>query len=42
VSEIIQQMHRDGVLVTLSQQYYGDDFATAAKEFDVEALGQLP
>jgi len=42
VSEIIQQMHQDGFLVALSRQYYGDDFATAAKEFDVKALGQLP
>ena len=42
VSEIMQQMHQDGTLVTLSRKYYGDDFATAAEEFDIKALGQLP
>ncbi len=42
VTEIIQQMHSDGTLLKLSQQYYGDDFTTAASQFDVQALGQLP
>jgi polar amino acid transport system substrate-binding protein len=42
VSEIIQQMHSDGTLLKLSQQYYGEDFTTAASQFDIHALGQLP
>jgi len=42
VSEIVQQMHRDGTLLKLSQQYYGEDFTTAASQFDVQALGQFP
>ena len=42
VSEIIQQMHSDGTLLRLSQQYYGEDFTTAASQFDVHALGQFP
>jgi polar amino acid transport system substrate-binding protein len=39
---IIQQMHSDGTLLRLSQQYYGEDFTTAASQFDIYALGQLP
>ena len=42
VSEIIQQMHSDGTLLRLSQQYYGEDFTTAASEFDIHALSQFP
>jgi polar amino acid transport system substrate-binding protein len=42
VTKIIQQMHQDGTLRTLSQKYYAGDFTTAASEFDVNALGQLP
>jgi polar amino acid transport system substrate-binding protein len=42
VSEIIQQMHSDGTLLRLSQQYYGEDFTTAASEFDVDGLDQYP
>ena len=42
VTEIIQQMHGDGTLRRLSQQYYGQDFTTAASQFDVYALDQLP
>jgi len=42
VSEIIEQMHSDGTLLRLSQQYYGEDFTTAASHFDIDALGQLP
>jgi polar amino acid transport system substrate-binding protein len=41
-SEIIQQMHSDGTLLRLSQQYYGEDFTTAASQFDVDGLGQYP
>ena len=42
VSEIIQQMHGDGTLLRLSQQYYGEDFTTAASGFDIRALSQFP
>ena len=40
VSEIILEMHEDGTLLELSQQYYGMDLTTAAGEFDLAALGQ--
>jgi polar amino acid transport system substrate-binding protein len=40
-SQIVQDMHEDGTLVRLSQQYYGLDFTTAASQFDVQSLGQL-
>ena len=42
LDEIIQQMHSDGTLLRLSQQYYGKDFTTAASQFDIHALDQLP
>jgi polar amino acid transport system substrate-binding protein len=42
VSEIIQQMHNDGTLVKLSQKHYGQDFTTAASQFDLRALDQFP
>lgn len=42
LNEIIQQMHSDGTLRNLSQKYYGLDLASAAGEFDVKTLGQLP
>jgi polar amino acid transport system substrate-binding protein len=42
VTKIVQQMHQDGTLRTLSQKYYAGDFTTAASEFDINALGQLP
>ncbi|MBI3286633.1 MAG: transporter substrate-binding domain-containing protein [Chloroflexi bacterium] len=41
VTEIMQQMHADGTLLRLSQQYYGEDLTSAAAQFDVGALGQL-
>jgi polar amino acid transport system substrate-binding protein len=41
VSEVIQQMHSDGTLLKLSQQYYGTDLTTAAAKFDVNALDQF-
>jgi polar amino acid transport system substrate-binding protein len=41
VSQIVQDMHEDGTLVRLSQQYYGLDFTTSASQFDMQALGQL-
>ncbi len=42
VTEIIQQMHSDGTLLKLSQQYYATDLTTAAAKFDVNALAQFP
>ena len=42
VTEIIQQMHSDGTLQKLSQQYYQTDLTTATAKFDVNALAQFP
>ena len=42
VSETIQKMHQDGTLLRLSQQYYGEDFTTAASQFDITGLTQIP
>jgi polar amino acid transport system substrate-binding protein len=42
VNEIIQQMHSDGTLLRLSQQYYGQDLTTAAGKFDLQSLNQFP
>ena len=42
LTEIVQQMHADGTLLKLSQQYYGLDLTTAAKDFDWKSLGQIP
>lgn len=41
VTEIINQMHSDGTLVKLSNQYYGIDLASAAAKFDWAALNQF-
>jgi len=40
VTEIIQQMHSDGTLLKLSQQYYGTDLTTTAGKYDLNALKQ--
>lgn len=40
VNEILQEMHSDGTLLDLSDQYYGLDLTTAAGEFDVANLEQ--
>jgi polar amino acid transport system substrate-binding protein len=40
VNEIIQEMHADGALKQLSEQYYGSDLASAAAEFDIAGLEQ--
>ncbi|MGW8251302.1 MAG: transporter substrate-binding domain-containing protein [Anaerolineales bacterium] len=40
VSRIISEMHSDGTLMNLSQQYYGLDLTTAAGEFDLAQLNQ--
>jgi polar amino acid transport system substrate-binding protein len=42
LNEVIQSMHEDGTLLTLSQKYYGLDLTTAAGDFEVASLGQLP
>ncbi len=42
VSEIIQEMHKDGALLKFSQKHYGQDFTTAAGRFDLRKLNQPP
>lgn len=42
ITEIIQHMHQDGTLLTLSEQYYGLDLITAAQQFNFDALEQFP
>jgi ABC-type amino acid transport substrate-binding protein len=42
LTEIIQEMHRDQTLVTLSKQYFGGDFTTLASQYDVNVLTQSP
>jgi len=42
ISEIIQQMHKDGTLLKLSQQYYNLDLTSAAEKFDISTLKQWP
>jgi polar amino acid transport system substrate-binding protein len=41
VTELIQQMHQDGTLKKLSEEFYGMDLASAAAKFDVNALNQF-
>lgn len=40
VNKAIQEMHADGTLKTLSEQYYGTDLAAAGATFDLAALNQ--
>ena len=40
VNAAIQEMHADGTLKTLSEQYYGTDLAAAGATFDLAALAQ--
>jgi polar amino acid transport system substrate-binding protein len=42
VSEIIQQMHRNGTLSDLSLNYYGVDYTVEASKFDINTLSQFP
>jgi polar amino acid transport system substrate-binding protein len=42
LTEIIQEMHKDGTLLKLSQKYYGGDFTSPAAAFDLHSLGQIP
>jgi polar amino acid transport system substrate-binding protein len=41
VTEILQQMHSDGTLIKLSEEFYGLDLASAAAKFDWNALNQF-
>ncbi len=41
VNEIIRGFHADGTLRTLSLESFGEDYATAAGEFDLDAIGQV-
>ncbi len=41
ITEIILELHEDGTLLQLSQQYYGLDLTSAAALFDWEALDQF-
>jgi polar amino acid transport system substrate-binding protein len=41
LTKLIVQMHVDGTLAKLSNQYYGLDLASAAAKFDWEALNQI-
>ena len=40
VNEIIRSAQADGTLGALSEKFFGTDYATAASEFDLEAIGQ--
>lgn len=40
VDEVVHDLHASGQLAALSTQYFGTDYATAAGEFDMSALGQ--
>lgn len=42
VTEIIREMHADGVLLSLSQKYYGMDYTTIAGKFDIKPLEKMP
>jgi polar amino acid transport system substrate-binding protein len=42
VTQIIQEMHKDGILQKLSKDYYGNDYATPAARFDIQSLNQFP
>jgi polar amino acid transport system substrate-binding protein len=41
VTEVINEMHADGTLKELSMKYYNADLASAAADFDWEALDQF-
>lgn len=42
ISEIVQGLHKDGTLKSLSNHYYNTDLATAASTFDLAGLKQFP
>ena len=41
VNEIVRGFQSDGTLKRMSVRWFGQDYASAAAEFDVEALGQV-
>jgi polar amino acid transport system substrate-binding protein len=40
VNEIVRGLHADGTLKALSLEFFGEDYATASGEFDLDAIGQ--
>ena len=40
VNGIVRRLHADGTLARLSRRYFGADYASAAAEFDLPAIGQ--
>jgi polar amino acid transport system substrate-binding protein len=42
ITEIIQEMHKDGTLRKLSEKFYGGDFTSAAEQFSIMDLNQIP
>jgi ABC-type amino acid transport substrate-binding protein len=41
IDGIVAQLHADGTLKRLSLQYLGKDFATKARAFDIDSIGQV-
>ncbi|MBN1537047.1 MAG: transporter substrate-binding domain-containing protein [Anaerolineales bacterium] len=42
VTEVLKELHAEGVLLELSQKYYGLDLTTAAGAYDIDSLDQYP
>jgi ABC-type amino acid transport substrate-binding protein len=40
VNRILDERQQDGTLATLSKKYFDRDYASAAADFDMAALGQ--
>lgn len=40
INDIIADLHADGTLTALSLEYFGEDLASAAAEFDLDSIGQ--
>jgi len=41
VSEVVQQMHKDGTLLNLSMKYFSADYTSEAERFNISALHQF-
>jgi ABC-type amino acid transport substrate-binding protein len=41
VNGILRTLHADGTLPSLSERYFGEDYATAAGTFDLRSIGQM-
>jgi len=41
VNEILGSLPLDGTLPSLSERYFGEDYATAAGQFDLASIGQM-